>query len=144
MSVDHQPATAPVTTRRIAAVGGGAAAALAVWVLSGPIAGVDLTVRTGGTAGPVGPVAVAAAALVAGLAGWALLALLERITARAGRIWTVTAAVLLVASLTGPLAAAVSGPAGILALAAMHLATGAVLISGLPRRGVPWSARSDA
>lgn len=134
MSVAHQPVTRPVTTRRITAVAAAAAVPLAVWTLAGPFAGVDLTVRTGATVGPVGPVAVVTAALLAGLAGWALLALLERVTARAGRVWTVTAAVLLVVSLAGPLTSVVSGPAGTLVLAAMHLTTGTVLIAGLPRR----------
>src|SRR5690242_1844773 len=66
------------TARRALTVAGAAAAALALWALAGPVAGVDLTAGSGGTARTVGAGAVIVSALVAGLAAWALLASLER------------------------------------------------------------------
>ncbi|NMH98323.1 hypothetical protein HF526_13520 [Pseudonocardia sp. K10HN5] len=113
--------------RRALVVAAAPVAALAVWALAGPVAGVDLDVVAGGAIRSVGAAAVAGSALLAGLAGWALLALLERTVDRPRRIWTVVAVGLLVVSLLSPLSAALTLAAGI-ALAAMHLATGAVLI----------------
>ncbi|MEV4019802.1 DUF6069 family protein [Nonomuraea angiospora] len=112
---------------------GAPAAALAVWALAVPLAGAALTVRTGGGTQTVGPVSVIVASLVAGLAGWALLAVLERRTARPGRVWTITALVVLVLSLAGPLGSAV-GLAATLVLTLLHLVVGAVLVAGLARR----------
>jgi Family of unknown function (DUF6069) len=132
------PATGagPRTPRqtRVLAVLGAAAATLTVWAAAGPLAGIDLTVRMGPDqpVQQVGPVAVVLASAAAGLAGWALLALLERLTPRRARTaWTVVAAVALLLSLTGPLAATTAG-AGT-ALAGMHLAAAAVLVPVLSR-----------
>ncbi|MDN5859268.1 MAG: DUF6069 family protein, partial [Pseudonocardia sp.] len=104
---------------------------LAVWVIADPGGQVDPGARVGGAVTPVGPIAIAIAALLAGLAGWGLLAVLERRTAHARRIWTVTAAAVLVVSLLGPLGGV--GMAAIATLAVMHVAVGAVLIALLPR-----------
>lgn len=122
--------------RRALTVAGATAAALALWALAGPVAGIDLTVRLDGGVQPVGPGAVVVASLLAGLAGWALLASLERILKRPGRTWTVIAVVVLVLSLAGPLGSAV-GTASTVTLAGMHLIVAAVLIPGLgrPARG---------
>ncbi|MBB5781902.1 DUF6069 family protein [Nonomuraea jabiensis] len=109
------------------------AAALAVWALAVPLAGAALTVRTGGATQTVGPVSVIVASLVVGLAGWALLAVLERRVARPGRVWTITALVVLVLSLFGPLGSA-AGLAATLVLMLLHLVVGAVLVAGLARR----------
>jgi hypothetical protein len=117
---------------RAAAVAGAAGAALAVWAVAVPLAGATLTVRLNGTTQPVGPGAVAATALLAGLAGWLLLAVMERFGRRPRRAWAVTAGLLMGASLAGPLHSGVGGGAAA-ALAAMHLAVGAVLITVLPR-----------
>ncbi len=119
-------------TRRALAVAGAAAAALALWALAGPVAGVDLTVRTGGAEQPVGPASVAVTSVLAGLAAWGLLALLERVTSRPGRAWTIIAVVVLVLSLAGPLGSAV-GTASTVTLAGMHLVVAAVLIPVLGR-----------
>lgn len=116
--------------RRALTVAAAAAAALALWTLTGPIAGHDLTAETGGDLRPVGAAAVAAGSLVAGLAGWALLALLERTTGRARRAWTITAAAVLALSMTGPLGSA-GDTASMAALSAMHLLVAAILIPGL-------------
>ncbi|MFF4621710.1 DUF6069 family protein [Nonomuraea jabiensis] len=118
--------------RLLLTVIGAPAAALAVWALAVPLAGAVLTVRTGGGTQTVGPVSVIVASLVAGLAGWALLAVLERRAARPGRVWTITALVVLVLSLSGPLASAV-GLAATLVLMLLHLVVGAVLVAGLAR-----------
>ncbi|OLT21866.1 hypothetical protein BJF78_33685 [Pseudonocardia sp. CNS-139] len=130
-TVEARPRTG---LRRAATVLGAALAALAVWVLAVPVGGLDLAAAPiGGPVAPVGPVAVAAGPLVSGLCGWALLAVLERRTARARRVWTVIAFIVLALSLVNPLVGGV-GPASVLTLVAMHLVTGAVLIPLLPRR----------
>lgn len=121
------------TKRLLVTVIGAPAAALAVWCLAVPLAGVVLTVRQGGVTQTVGPVTIALASLLAGLAGWALLAALERFSARPGRLWTITALVVLIVSLLGPLGGAV-GPAATLTLVLLHLAVAAVLFPGLGRR----------
>lgn len=119
-------------TRRLLTVITAAAAALLLWAAAAPLAGVDLTVDQAGTPLTVGPVLIAFASLTVGFAAWGLLALLEKLTARAALIWSITAAVVLVCSLTGPLAAATT--AAMLVLMGMHVATGGVLIAGLMRR----------
>ncbi|MEP7026630.1 MAG: DUF6069 family protein [Actinomycetota bacterium] len=117
---------------RASAVAGATAAAIAVWAVAVPLAGATLAVRTNGTTHPVGPGSVAAVALLASLAAWLLLAALEHYARRPRRAWSVTAGVLMGASLSGPLSSGIGGGA-IVALAAMHLAVAAVLISVLPR-----------
>ncbi|WP_319460719.1 DUF6069 family protein [Micromonospora sp. RTP1Z1] len=110
------------------------AAALAVWVVAVPLAGVELAVDNGGTEQPVGPGAVAVAALLAGLAGWALLALLERFTRRARSIFTWVAAAVLLVSMLAPLSGGV-GAAAKLTLALMHLSA-ALVVPALRRTAV--------
>ncbi|MEV4694208.1 DUF6069 family protein [Micromonospora echinospora] len=107
-------------------------ATLLGWVIAVPLAGVELTARTGSDVQRVTPVAVAVSTLLAGLAGWALLALLERLTARARTVWTAVAALVLLVSLLGPLGGGV-GRAAMLTLVAFHLVAGTVLITGLRR-----------
>ncbi len=119
--------------KRLLTVIGAAAAALAVWALAVPVAGTDLSARMGAGPQPVGPVMVVLASLAAGLAGWALLAVLERFTAKARRIWTITALAVLALSLTGPLGSA-TGTAATLVLLLMHLVVGSVVVLGLTRR----------
>ena len=113
---------------RILTVLGATAAALVVWLVAGPLAGLDLKVSTG----EVGVGAVIATPLIAGLVGWGLLALLERTARNPRRLWTTIAVVFLVISLAGPLTLAATVPA-MIALVCMHLVTGAVLIPMLPR-----------
>ncbi|GII57088.1 hypothetical protein Pth03_54770 [Planotetraspora thailandica] len=116
--------------RRLLAVAGASAAAVAVWALAGPVAGADLSVRLSGVVQEVGPGSVVAASLAAGLAAWASLALLERLTTRPRRNWTVLAVAALALSLTGPLGSGI-GTAAVLVLTCMHLVVGAVLVPGL-------------
>ncbi|GAA2350303.1 DUF6069 family protein [Dactylosporangium salmoneum] len=114
--------------QRAGVVAAAVAAAEAVFLLVHHAASVDLTVPG---QGPVGAVAVGVTAALAGLAAWGLLAILERATRRGRTIWVITAAVVLLVSLLGPLGAATAGAvAGLLAL---HLTVGAVLLAGLPR-----------
>jgi hypothetical protein len=117
------------TAKRAFTVLTASAAALAVWTVAEPIAGVRLDVRAGaGTVQHVGPAAVVLVSLLAGLAGWALLAVLERITARARTAWTIPALLSFAISLTGPLGGRTGG--AVAALACLHLVVTAVLITG--------------
>ncbi|WP_412517713.1 DUF6069 family protein [Actinomadura madurae] len=118
--------------RRALTVAGAVAAALALWALTGPVAGLDPSAETGGQLRTVGAAPVIAGSLIAGLAGWGLLALLERTTARPGRIWTALALAVLVLSLGGPLGSAGDGTS-MAVLTGMHLIVAAVLIPGLGR-----------
>ncbi|MEU4441489.1 DUF6069 family protein [Micromonospora chalcea] len=127
-------ATRPTRRRvRLLTVLAATVATLLGWVVAVPLAGVELTARTGSDVQRVTPVAVAVSTLLAGLSGWALLALLERLTARARTVWTVVAGLVLLVSLLGPLGGGV-GRAATLTLVAFHLVAGTVLITGL-RRG---------
>ena len=65
---------------RLAVVGVAALAALADWAILGPLAGISLEARQGGTQ-HIGAAVVVSTVFVA-LAGWALLAILERRTPR--------------------------------------------------------------
>lgn len=126
-------ATRPTRRRaRLLTVLAATVATLLGWVVAVPLAGVELTARTGSDVQRVTPVAVAVSTLLAGLSGWALLALLERLTARARTVWTVVAGLVLLVSLLGPLSGGVGG-AATLTLVAFHLVAGTVLIIGLRR-----------
>ncbi len=108
-----------------------AAAALFVWLIAEALMSEPIlvpespgsSVRTELAAG-----AVIGAAVFAGIAGWLSLAVLERFVDRAARAWTGLALVVLVVSMpwVGEFSAAER-----VALAGMHLAVGAVLVSGL-------------
>jgi hypothetical protein len=136
MSSESIPARTSTSTavrgRRGLVVTAAVAAAIALWLLADPLAGIDLAVQSGGTAQRVGFGAVIFASLFAGLAAWALLAVLERFLARPRRTWTLVATVVLALSLAGPLTGAADATSGI-ALVALHLVVGAVLIVGLRR-----------
>lgn len=117
--------------RRLLVVLAAAAAALALWAVAVPLAGVDLAVDQAGTRQTVTPALVAATALLVGFAGWGLLAVLERTAKRGARAWTAVAAAVLAVSLLGPLGA--QGAAAVLVLLGMHLAVGGTLLLGLRR-----------
>ena len=142
------PTTRPRRARALAVIAA-TLAALAVWVITDPLLGIDLT----GTTRPgsqelmsITPALVAGASLAVALAGWALLALLERFTARARTIWTAVALLVALLSLAGPMSILASTEANVLALALMHLAVAAVLIPMLagtsPAPARPAPARS--
>jgi Family of unknown function (DUF6069) len=109
-------------------VGAGMLAALAAWALVTAL-GVQLTVGKGTDTSHVGVVDVLAAALLAGLAAWWV----QRLLARRGiaRWWPSVGTTVLSVSVIGPTWLA-DGAAGV-ALIAMHLAVGAVLIAGFSR-----------
>jgi Family of unknown function (DUF6069) len=78
------PTTRPWRARALAVVAA-VPAALAVWLVTDPLLGVDLAAPTrpgSQELQSITPALVAGTSLVAALAGWALLALLERFTAR--------------------------------------------------------------
>jgi hypothetical protein len=142
------PTTRPRRARALAVIAA-TLAALAVWVITDPLLGIDLTgtTRPGSQQlQPITPALVAGASLAVALAGWALLALLERFTARARTIWTAVALLVALLSLAGPLSILASTEANVLALALMHLAVAAVLIPMLagtsPASARPAPARS--
>jgi hypothetical protein len=142
------PTTRPRRARALAVIAA-TLAALAVWVITDPLLGIDLTgtTRPGSQQlQPITPALVAGASLAVALAGWALLALLERFTARARTIWTAVALLVALLSLAGPMSILASTEANVLALALMHLAVAAVLIPILagtsPAPARPAPARS--
>jgi hypothetical protein len=122
----------PTWRTRVLGLLAATAATLAVWLIADPLAGVNLTARTGAGTVPIGPPPVVVVTLLAGLAGWGLLAVLERYTRRPARTWTIIALAVLIMSLAGPLGNGV-GTASKLVLASMHLVAGAVLIPVLAR-----------
>ncbi|GAA4322460.1 hypothetical protein BJY14_008778 [Actinomadura luteofluorescens] len=128
--------------RRALTVAGAVAAPLALWVVTGPVTGLDPSAETGGEVQPVGAGLVIAGSLIPGLAAWGLLALLERVTGRPGRVWTVIAVAALVLSMSGPLSGAADG-ASMAVLAGMHLIVAAILIPGLGRTARPTSRRDE-
>lgn len=130
---------------RVKATAGAVGAALAVWAVARFVLGIEIASPEFGPDRPsktVGAVHVAGTALVASAAGWGLLAALERFTARARTIWTVIATGVLVFSLGGPFGGQGITTANRLALLAMHLAVGAVLIPKL-RAGNPTVSNTD-
>jgi hypothetical protein len=142
------PTTRPRRARALAVIAA-TLAALAVWLITDPLLGIDLTgtTRPGSQQlQPITPALVAGASLAVALAGWALLALLERFTARARTIWTAVALLVALLSLAGPMSILASTEANVLALALMHLAVAAVLIPMLagtsPAPARPAPARS--
>jgi hypothetical protein len=128
------PATRPWRARALAVIAA-VLAALAVWLVTDPLLGVDLAAPTrpgSEELQSITPALVAGTSLVTALAGWGLLALLERFTARPRTIWTAIAVLVGLLSLAGPLSTIASTTvANGLSLALMHLAVAAVLIPGL-------------
>ena len=126
----------PLSRRGPASLGAALGLALAVWAVARGL-GVDITSPQMGT-NPVAQIGighVAAATIAAAVTGWAGLAVLERLVpARARMIWLVVAAIVLLASLGAPLTGAGITASTRAALVAMHLAVGAALVTGLPRR----------
>ena len=115
---------------------------MAVWAIAVPGLGVQVLTRFGSAAPQeVRVVFVLAGAAAASLLGWGLLAVLERHTPRAHAIWGGAAILVLLASLSLPLAAATT-TSGTLALVMMHLAVAAVLIPSLLRSAATTRPRS--
>ncbi|MFC4947321.1 DUF6069 family protein [Pseudonocardia sp. GCM10023141] len=124
------------TTRRWirpATIGVAVLAALVLWIVLVPVAGLELAALQGPALLQVDAVSVAVATAVVGLLGWGLLALLERRSASGLRYWTIVAACVCVLSTGDPLINGVTLGAK-LGLAALHLVVGLVVIVGF-RRG---------
>lgn len=121
-------APAPSMQRAIVIVAAGIAALL-IWLVADPIAGVTLEAETGnGNVQRIGPIAILIVTTLAGLLGWALLALLERMTPRARTVWAGIAVLLLLASMIGAWAGTSTGAR--ITLVLMHIAVGVILIGG--------------
>jgi hypothetical protein len=149
--IEEDPMTTTTTTRtravtadecarirrrtRALAIVAAAGATFTVWTIAHLVAGADLIVDAASGPTTVTPAAVVLATVVAGLAAWALLALIERFTRRAAAVWSWIAVAVLLVSLLGPIGSAV-GAGATVALVAMHLATGAVLIPIMARSSV--------
>jgi len=113
---------------RALAVAGAVAVAVAVWAVGDPLLGNDLVVKQPGReAMDLGAGAVVFVTLLSSLLGWALLAGLERITSRAGTIWTAVALGVLAVSFV-PLIGVEAAGGSKAVLALLHLAVGAVII----------------
>lgn len=114
-------------------------AAVVVWLVAVPAAGVDLVAKpVGGSTTHVTFAAVLGATAVVGLVGLGLLVLLERRSSKGLRIWTIIAAIVLIGSLGNPLGGASTGAKVVLFV--LHLVVGAVLIVGF-RAGSAKAAR---
>ena len=120
---------------RALVVAGAVLATVTVWAIGDPLLGHDLVVVSPGQpAMDLGLPEITFLALASSLLGWAALAILERVTAHATLIWTITAAVILAASFL-PLAGVESSGGSKVVLALTHIAVAAVLIPGLRRTG---------
>jgi len=108
-------------------------AAVIVWTVAVPIAGVDLEASAGGQVQHVGIGSVIAVSLVVALVATVVrIALARAMRARRGhgaRAWVILASAVLLVSLTGP-AGAMTASAG-WSLAALHAVVGVLLIVGL-------------
>jgi phosphatidylserine synthase len=117
------------TLRSVGVVGAAALVALGIWAVV-RLLGVDLTVRMGEGTSQVGAPEVLAATVLAGLAAWAVHRLLDR-SERTTRWWPFVGSTLIAISMLGP--SYLADGAASVALIAMHLAVGAVLIWGFAR-----------
>lgn len=121
------------THRRWLIVPASAVAAVIVWVVVVPIAGVDLEARAGSQTQHIGVGSVIAVSLVVALLATAVRTGLARARRgrpdRGARAWVILASVVLLVSLAGP-AGALTASAG-WSLAALHIVVGTLLIVGL-------------
>lgn len=124
---------------RLAVVGVTVAAALAVWALLVPVAGLELEAQQGSRI-HVGAVSVFFASTAMAFAGWGLLAILERRTLNARKVWTVCAVIACLTSLGSPLSSGI-GVGAKLGLASLHLIVGAAVIFGLRRTALSATER---
>lgn len=131
--------------RRALVVAGACAAALAVWLLAGPVLGTDLTVRPapGAATQEVTAASVVLSCVLAGLAGWALLVLLERLTTHGAMVWRWLAGVVALLSLGGPLTLG-QGTGAVIVLTLLHVVVAGVLLVALPGSGPAAAGRSRA
>jgi hypothetical protein len=140
MSVQLEIRPVRVESRsRLAVVGVTLVAALALWAVLAPVAGLELEAQQGSRIHVgVGSVFFASAAMA--FAGWGLLAVLERRTVNARKVWTVIAVIACVTSLGSPVFSGI-GAGAKLGLASLHLIVGATVIFGLRRTALSASER---
>lgn len=122
--------------RQALVIAGAAAAALLVWLVAGPLLGINLeALKTPGSASavPVTAPEVLLSGVVAGLLGWASLSVLERVSARGSTRWRWVAAAVALFSLAGPLTLAQTA-GGAMVLSLLHLTVAGVLVTALPAR----------
>lgn len=117
--------------RRLLGVVEAPMAALLVWAVAGPLAGITLEARTGagGAVQQVGAAQVAVAATVAAVAAWLLRTALDRLPNGGRTAWLTVALIALAVSLLGPLGGTTM--AATMVLASMHLVVAAVLVPTL-------------
>jgi hypothetical protein len=127
--------------RRAATLVAAAVAATIVWIVCVPVLGIDLTVNAGGAAQAVTLPSVIIVPILTGGVAWALLALFERMLRHGRRVWLIVACVVLALALLEPLAMMAS-PTVLVSLLALHLVTGATLVTGLALSAAP-AARSE-
>jgi hypothetical protein len=104
---------------------------LAVWLL-GHVAGADYWITDSQGTVRIDMLVTAQVTVVLGLVGWGVLALLERLGRRGTTVWTVLAVVVVAASMI-PVVLVEATTATRLALVAVHLAVGAVLVPAFVR-----------
>ena len=117
----------PSAKRTAGVVAGATAAALVVWAVA-RLLGIELNVELGGEVRQVGPVDVVIATVLAGLAAWAVLSILAR-SPRTIRWWPFVGSTGIAVSMLGP--SYLAHGADAVALIAMHLVVGAVVVWGL-------------
>jgi Family of unknown function (DUF6069) len=130
---------------RLVAVALGVLAAVAVWIVSEQVLGVDVREPAFGAEAPnaIGAGQVVVASVVAGLAAWLALAILERLTRHARTAWVALASVVLAVSLGAPLSGRGIDGGSRLVLAMLHLTVGLLLIVLLARTARPATSRRD-
>lgn len=132
--------TRSIKRQRLGAIAAAVAVALVVWLIARYGAGIPL--RTPAFSATQVPSSlnfgfVIITSLIAAALGWGLLAVLERTANRPRRVWTITAAVVLLLSLSMPLSGHGISSTNKFSLLCMHLAVGIVLIVLLGRTATP-------
>ena len=125
---------------RLAIAGLTVVAALGLWAILAPVAGVELEAMQGSRQIHVGAGSIFFASAAMSFAGWGLLAILERRTLNARKVWTILAVAACVLSLGSPLVGGV-GVGAKLGLASLHLIVGAAVIFGLRRTALSAAER---
>ena len=125
---------------RLAVIGITVVAALAVWAILAPVAGIELEAMQGSRRIHVGAGSVFFASAAMAFAGWGLLAFLERRNPNARKVWTILAVSACILSLGSPLVGGV-GVGAKLGLASLHLIVGATVILGLRRTALSATER---
>jgi hypothetical protein len=125
---------------RLAVAGITVVAALVLWAILAPVAGVELEAMQGSRQIHVGAGSIIFASAVMSFAGWGLLAVLERRTPNARKVWTILAVAACILSLGSPLVGGI-GVGAKLGLASLHLIVGATVILGLRRTALSAAER---